>query len=448
MANTNSLNQVSQASKRQVFTAGFASIIAWSFDLFDLFILLFVASTVGPLLFPSEVGALSLAAVYASFAVSLIMRPLGSVIFGHYADKKGRKRAMVIAIFGVGIATALMGAVPTVDQAGLVGPIAFVILRIIQGIFVGGVVASTHTIGTETISQKWRGFLSGAIGGGGAGVGALIASFFFFLTSSIFPGKEFSVWGWRVMFFTGIIGSILSLFVFKSVEESPLWSMQARTREVERSPLRTLFSRRYAPLFFINLLIVIGGGAHYYLTSGFLPTFLDVVNHISSSMRGRVLVVASLAALVSPPLFGHLSEIFGRKKIFIATGVINLFVIPYLYFQLEGLTSSSVGAIYLYTFILSFFGNAAYAPVLVFLNERFPTSIRSSGTGISWNTGFAIGGILPTFVTLASVPLKSLTTSVVVFLVAAILLYLVGALVNPETRGKMEEELDPYQQAR
>lgn len=93
--------------------------MAWSFDLFDLFILLFVASTIGPLFFPSDSETFSLAATYASFAVTLLMRPLGSAIFGNYADRNGRKRAMVIAVSGVGIATALMGTLPTIAQVGL-----------------------------------------------------------------------------------------------------------------------------------------------------------------------------------------------------------------------------------------------------------------------------------------------------------------------------------------
>lgn len=428
----------SEVTQRQILTAGFASIVAWSFDLFDLFILLFVASTIGPLFFPSDIETLSLAAVYASFAVTLLMRPAGSAIFGNYADRHGRKRAMVIAVFGVGIATALMGTLPTIAQAGIIAPILFIALRIVQGVFVGGVVASTHTIGTETVPEKWRGLMSGAIGGGGAGLGALFASLAFFVVSSIFPGDAFSVWGWRVMFFTGIIGAILSFFIFRAVQESPLWSQRERRDETASSPLKTLFSRRYAPIFFMNLLLVAGAGASYYLTSGFLPTFLGVVNELPPSTTGRILVVSNLAVLIAAPLFGHLSEVFGRKKLFISLGIVNLIVIPLTYLQMGGLTADSVAAIYFFAFVLAFFGNAAYAPVLVFLNERFPTVIRASGTGLNWNTGFAIGGIMPTFVTLTSPTVADIPSRVVIFMAGAIILYLAGALLNPETRGNMK----------
>jgi MFS transporter, MHS family, proline/betaine transporter len=426
-----------QVTQRQVLTAGFASVVAWSFDLFDLFILLFVASTIGPLFFPSDSETLSLAATYASFAVTLLMRPIGSAIFGNYADKHGRKRAMVIAVTGVGVATALMGTLPTVTTVGLLAPILFLTLRIVQGIFVGGVVASTHTIGTETVPEKWRGLMSGLIGGGGAGLGALFASLVFFIVSSIFPGDAFSVWGWRFMFFSGIIGAILSLFIFRAVQESPLWARRERRDEVVSSPLKTLLSRDYLPAFLMSLVLVAGAGTHYYLTSGFLPTFLDVVNGVSKSESGRILVVSNLGVLIAAPLFGHLSEVFGRKKIFILLGVVNLIVIPFTYLQLASLTADSIVAIYVAAFVLAFFGNAAYAPVLVFLNERFPTDIRASGTGLGWNVGFAIGGIMPTFVTLASPTTADIPSRVVVFMVGAIVLYLIGAVINPETKGKL-----------
>jgi MHS family proline/betaine transporter-like MFS transporter len=435
MANATNVAEA-HVSQRQILTAGFASLVAWSFDLYDLFILLFVASTIGPLFFPSESETLSLTAVYASFAVTLLMRPAGSAIFGAYADTHGRKRAMVFAVFGVGIATFLMGTLPTIAQVGVIAPILFIVLRIVQGVFVGGVVASSHTIGTETVPEKWRGLMSGLVGGGGAGLGALLASVVFFIVSSIFPGDAFSVWGWRFMFFTGIIGALLSFFIFRAVQESPLWARREERHEVTEHPLRTLLSRMYLPIFLLNLMIVIGAGTNYYLTSGFLPTYLNVVNEVPPTTAGKVLVVSNLAVLIAAPLFGHLSEVFGRKRIFISLGIVNLIVIPFAYLQMAGLKADSIAAIYFFAFVLAFFGNAAYAPVLIFLNERFPTHIRASGTALNWNLGFAVGGIMPTFVTLTSPSVEDIPSRVVIFIGAAILLYLAGALLNPETRGK------------
>src|ERR1700755_2855643 len=128
--------------QRQVMGAVMASCLGWALDLFDLFVVLFVAPVVGHLFFPSSNPMLSLAAVYASFAVTLLMRPLGSAIFGSFADQHGRKRAMVVSVVGVGVSTAAFGMLPTVAQVGIVAPALFLLLRLVQGVFVGGVVAS------------------------------------------------------------------------------------------------------------------------------------------------------------------------------------------------------------------------------------------------------------------------------------------------------------------
>ena len=122
------------ADNRQMINAIIASMLGWALDLFDLFILLYVAPVLGALFFPSNNTTLSLAAVYASFAVTLLMRPVGSAVFGHYADIHGRKGAMLTAVVGVGVATAAFGLLPTIAQAGVAAPILFLFLRLIQGV--------------------------------------------------------------------------------------------------------------------------------------------------------------------------------------------------------------------------------------------------------------------------------------------------------------------------
>jgi MFS transporter, MHS family, proline/betaine transporter len=388
------------AGNRQMINAIIASVLGWSLDLFDLFILLYVAPVIGALFFPSTNATLSLAAVYASFAVTLLMRPIGSAVFGHYADVHGRKGAMLLAIVGVGITTAAFGALPTIAQVGIAAPIIFVVLRLVQGVFVGGVVASTHTIGTESVPAKWRGAMSGLVGGGGAGVGALLASFVFLVTSSVFPGEAFAQWGWRFMFFSGLLSSLLGWFIFKNLEESPFFDLlqqqkAARKATVSDSPVRMLFSSGYRSVLLINLLITFGGGAGYYLSSGYLPTFLKVINGVPNSVSSLILMGASVTAFVSAILIGALSEKIGRKPTFLAVGVCALVLLPMCYLGLA--KAADTTEVTIYALAIAFIGNAGYAPVLIFLNERFPTALRASGTGLSWNIGFALGGMMPIF---------------------------------------------------
>lgn len=433
------LNSISQ--RRQATNAIVASLLGWSLDLFDLFILLYVAPVVGALFFPSSVPTLSLAAVYASFAVTLLMRPVGSAIFGHYADIHGRKGAMLIAIFGVGISTAAFGLLPTIKQVGAIAPAIFLVLRLIQGIFVGGVVASTHTIGTESVSPRWRGAMSGLIGGGGAGIGALLASLIFLITSSIFPGDAFAVWGWRCMFFSGLLSSLLGWFVFRGLEESPYFQEQQLRKAAAKatalaSPVKTIFAGSYRNVLLINLLITFGGGAGYYLTSGYLPSLLKLVNHLPNNVSSSILIGASGAALISAVLIGALSDFIGRKKTFLLVGICTIVLLPLCYLSLAKATDTT--AIAFYALAIAFIGNAGYAPVLIFLNERFPTELRATGTGLSWNMGFALGGMMPTFVSLASSRTANIPMSLSIFAAVIFAIYTIGAVIIPETKGNFK----------
>ena len=423
---------------RQKRNALVASVLGWSLDLFDLFILLYVAPVVGALFFPSSIPTLSLAAVYASFAVTLLMRPVGSAIFGHYADVHGRKSAMFFAIIGVGVSTAAFGVLPTIAQAGVIAPILFLILRLIQGVFVGGVVASTHTIGTESASPEHRGAMSGLIGGGGAGLGALIASFIFLVTSTIFPGDAFAVWGWRCMFFSGLLSSLLGWFIFNSLEESPFFQERQRQKAAgvapkTEAPVKTLFSSSWRNVLLLNLLVTFGGGAGYYITSGYLPTFLKVVNGIPNNISSLILIGGSVVTIISAISVGALSDVIGRKKTFIVSGICMLVLLPLCYLGMAATKDTT--AITLYALAISFLGNSGYAPILIFLNERFPTEIRASGTGLSWNIGFALGGIMPTFVSLLAGSVANIPMMLATFAIGIFAIYLIGAFLVPETRG-------------
>jgi MFS transporter, MHS family, proline/betaine transporter len=424
---------------RKMIGAISASVFGWSLDLFDLFILLYVAPVVGQVFFPSAQPTLSLAAVYFSFAVTLLMRPIGSALFGHYADAHGRKGAMTIAVTGVGIATAAFGILPTIGQVGIIAPIAFLVLRLVQGIFVGGVVASTHTIGTESVPAKWRGLMSGLIGGGGGGIGALLASLIFWVTSTVFPGDAFAVWGWRCMFFSGLLSSVLGLYVMRGLEESPFFQQLQRSRSgkaVSHAPLAELFASNYRNVLLVNLLITFGGGAGYYLTSGYLPAFLKVINRLPNNTSSLILIGCSVIALISSVIVGSLSQSIGRKMTFIIVGIITVFALPWLYLQLAAAKDETI--ITVYALAIAFIGNAGYAPVLIFLNERFPTALRATGTGLSWNIGFALGGMMPTVVTFFSSAPADIPNWLAIFTAGIFVIYLIGSLVVPETKGEFQ----------
>ncbi|QIE27199.1 Proline/betaine transporter (plasmid) [Caballeronia sp. SBC1] len=425
-------------TNKSIAVALTASCFGWALDLFDLFLLLYVAPYVGKAFFPSHNATLTLAAVYASFAVTLCMRPVGSAIFGSYADKRGRKGAMMVAMTGVGLSTAAFGLLPGYASIGLWAPIIFLILRLVQGVFVGGVVASTHTIGTESVPRKWRGLVSGLIGGGGAGLGALLASISFLVMSSIFVGAAFDDWGWRAMFLSGILSAVFGLTLFNSLEESPLWKQLREapgllSKEKAATPLKALFSAVHRKTLLVNLLLTVSGGSVYYLTAGYLPTYLRTIDHVTNHTASLLLVGAALASIVAGLMFGQLAEVLGRKKAFLLIGLIGLLVVPYSFIKLS--TSVGITPVACYSLIIAFMGNAVLAPLPIFLNERFPTAIRASGTGLSWNVGFAVGGSIPVLVTLSSASLSGLPITLAIFTAVFFAVYVIGAVVSGETKG-------------
>ncbi|RDI16954.1 putative MFS family arabinose efflux permease [Rhodococcus sp. AG1013] len=422
------------ARRKQVRSAGIASITGWAMDLYDLTIILYLAPTIGPLLFPAHNATLQLTFVYASFAVTLLFRPLGSALFGAYADRNGRKQAMMFAILGVGLSTACMGAVPTYATIGFAAPILFLALRIVQGVFVGGVVASTHTLGTETVAPEHRGLMSGLVAGGGAGAGAVVASIVYFVVSAVVPSEDFGVYGWRVMFFTGLLTAAFSFYIYRRTEESPLWHGKSSGPAVRKSPLRVIFGPRYRKTTLLNIALAAGGATAYYLTVGFFPTFFGANLGIGKTTSAMILIVANVGVIAGGALGGHLSDRIGRRAVFLWFGVPNVALLPLLYLWLASLSSGSIALVTVISTAMAVIVMAGSAPVLIFLNERFPTEIRATGTGLSWNIGFAIGGIMPAIVTAVSPSVSDIPVRLAIAITVAAIVFLLAALSVRETR--------------
>jgi MFS transporter, MHS family, proline/betaine transporter len=433
-----------QPSTRQIFLAAAATCLGWAFDLYDLLILLYVAPVVGRLFFPFHEPLLSLAAVFASFAVTLVMRPVGAAVFGSFADRRGRKGALTLAVSMVGVTTFLLGALPTIRQIGPAAPLIFLMLRLIQGVFMGGVTACTGTVGVEAVPERWRGLMSGLVGGGGGGIGGMLAAAVFWVTTSSMSNTDYEQWGWRILFFTSILSSLIGLCIARKLNESTVSMAIAGTPKSrgsgrpEQRPLRLLFSAQYFPVFLANLPLIVAAGAGYYLTSGYLPSYLKVALHLPNDRISVILSVASVTALLASLSLGHLSQIFGRRSVFIGIGAFRLIALPTCALMMT--RTDSLLLLCLLAALFASCGNAAYAPLLAFLNERFPTALRASGVGLSWSIGFALGGMAPTFTVLAAHTSMDLPVSLVAFLIGTSVLYIAGALVIPETRGRISAD--------
>ncbi|MEM0373740.1 MAG: MFS transporter [Sulfolobaceae archaeon] len=420
-----------------------ASFFTWTFDLYDLFIILLVTPYISSLFFPSQVPLLSIAATYAGFLVSFIMRPFGAGYFGtKIADKVGRKRAIIYGIIGLVITTSLQGALPTFYTAGILAPTLLILLRLIQGFFIGGVTAGSHTIGPESVPERHRGWVGG-IGFAAAGAAYLIASLWFYATTIWFPGNSYLDLGWRVMFFSGLFPLIILFYVSYITPESEVWSKVKQRGQLVKSPLREIFKNiELRRKFFIALIVTVGWALMYYLTQGLFPTFLSNVNSLPRPSVGIVMIFASLGMLIGPVIGGALSQLIGRKTMSLIGSIIVIIMSP-LFLILGGLTINELNLIILLAFTISFIADFGGGIVMTYLNETYPTQVRGTGVALTWNIGFAIGGSSPTIVTLILNAVGGFPKFPLVMTVAIIvagIIELIGTLLSPETKGAISKE--------
>ena len=188
------------------------SFLGWSLDGYDIVLMLLVVPSISQLFFPSENPVFSILATFATYTVTLVMRPLGAAVFGIYGDKFGRKKAMIITIIGFSVTTFSIGLLPTYTLVGVMAPVLLIAVRLIQGIFAGGEWGSGAVITMESVPKQKRGVLSGFLQSGFS-FGFLLASIAFQIVTLIFIGDSFNEWGWRVLFFTGLAPGFVALFV-------------------------------------------------------------------------------------------------------------------------------------------------------------------------------------------------------------------------------------------
>jgi len=418
---------------RQQKAVVFGSWLGWSLDGYDLVLMLLVIPSVSQLFFPSEDPALSLLATFATYVVTLIMRPVGGAFFGSFGDRHGRKKAMIITIMGFSITTFATGLLPTWQMVGFLAPALLILLRFAQGVFAGGEWASGAVITMETAPTSARGLLSGFVQSGFT-LGFLIASIVYQFVSVAYAGDAFIETGWRVMFYTGIIPGLVALFVRFKMNESEIWLETARKKKIERAPLRrVMFSREERKRFFLSLILMTGLMYAWYTSMGFMPTFLQQYVNLERPEVATIMIAATISSLLGHVFTGFISQYIGRRKtltVFAAAAII--LTVPTL-FGLYNATHISERIIYLVVFV--FVATTSFGVIPAFLSERFLTEVRNSACGFVYNGGLIVGSWSPLIAINILSDAGSFTPFVLSLnIVAGLAIALVGARLNPETR--------------
>jgi MFS family permease len=395
---TNATGQDQQANMRKV---AMTSLAGTSIEWYDFFLYGTAAAIIFPkAFFPQELPPMVLLIIsFSTFAVGFIARPLGGLIFGHFGDRIGRKRTLVVALMMMGVATTLIGFLPTYATIGIAAPLLLVALRFVQGLAIGGQWGGAMLLVTESAPADQRGWY-GAYAQAGAPIGVILANLAFIGVSASMSEEAFMDWGWRLPFIASVVLIGISMYVQLKIEDTDafksLSAAQAETGapkvEVKRSPVIEAI-RKYPR----RIMLAAGAFLSVQVTFYILVAFVIAYGMNSPSVelsRDTMLGAVLIAAAIMVPTqfyFSGLSDRLGRKQIYrwgaILTGLWGFALFPLID------TGSAAAILLAVTMGLLFLG-MQYGPQAAYFTELFTTEVRYSGASLGYQIGAILGGAL------------------------------------------------------
>ncbi|MCU4673266.1 MHS family MFS transporter [Microbacterium fluvii] len=420
------------ADRRRVV---FATVVGTTVEWYDFFIYAFAAGLVFAQLFFEPAGE-GFAQILSFFTVgiSFLFRPFGAFLAGHLGDKYGRRLVLMLTLILMGVATTLVGLLPTYAAIGMAAPILLILLRIVQGISAGGEWGGAVLMAVEHAPKTKRG-LFGASPQMGVPLGLLLASGMMALMNVIAPGDAFLEWGWRVPFLLSFVLIVIGYYIRRRVEESPVFTELAERKEQTRMPIVQLF-RKHTPLVLLAALVFAGNNAVGYMTTGgYIQGYATNPEGPLALDRGAVLNAVTISGatwLLFTWIAGWLSDRIGRRTTYlIGWGV--LLVGVFLLFPL--VNSGSIGLLTLGLVILTVGLGLTYGPQAALYTELFPASIRFSGVSISYALGAILGGAFAPMIAQALVQATGGTTAVTWYLAGMVILALIATLLLRDRSG-------------
>ena len=381
------------------------SLSGTSIEWYDFFLYGAAAGLVFPKLFFGEVDpTTALILSFLTFAAGFIARPVGGIIFGHFGDIVGRKKTLVIALMLMGIASTMIGLLPTYETIGIAAPLLLTFLRFCQGIAIGGQWGGAMLLVTESAPNNRRGFY-GAYAQAGAPVGVILANIAFISVSSLTTEEDFLSWGWRIPFLISFVLVIISMYIqlrledtraFKELEASKSAEPQEK-RQIKSSPILEAL-RRYPGRISLAAGAFLSIQVTFYILVAFILAYGVQTTELS---RNDILMAVLIGSAIMVPMqfvFSDYSDKNGRKGIFM-TGAILTGVWAFALFPLI-----DTGSFYLVILGVSgglMFLGMMYGPQAAFFAELFSTDVRYSGASLGYQIGAIIGGsFAPTIATL------------------------------------------------
>jgi len=373
-----------QAQKKSILAGLYGNTLEW----FDFSLYASFAAVFADVFFPSDTGFLSLVLAFSVFAIGFLVRPLGGAMLGHYADRAGRRKALIVSVVVMTVATFLIAFIPSYQAIGLMAPALFVLCRVIQGLATGGELPGSATFLIEHMFHYGRGF-AGSLVLCTAFLGIFLGSLTAYLLSISMTYLQFSGWGWRVAYgIGGMLGFIGIYLRYKSTESDAFKEVS----ETEDAPAKVVFqSYRKALLLAVLCTSILAIGN--YILIAYVTTFLVKFKGFFYRDALTVNFIALFCLTLMIPVMGLLSDKFGRKTIF-SVGVLGMFglIFPFFWLLMSGSMKYALVAELLLALMLA----PINATVPTMIAEMFPTAVRASGTSLGYNIGQAMfGGTMP-----------------------------------------------------
>lgn len=365
-----------------------ASLTGSSIEWFDYFLYGTAAALVfNKLFFPMVDPVIGLILAYLSFSLTFFIRPIGGVIFAHIGDRIGRKKTLVLTLSLMGGATVMIGLLPTYETIGMWAPALLILMRVIQGIGIGGEWGGALLLAYEYAPEKRKGFF-GSIPQAGVTIGMLLATFIVSLMT-LLSEEAFLSWGWRVPFLLSSVLVLLGLWIRRGIDETPDFKRLKQAGQVAKAPLRETLKHHWREVLIAAGLKVVET-APFYIFSTFVVSYATATLNYQKSQALEAVTLGALVATIMIPLMGLLSDKIGRQRLYaLSVLALGLFIVPW--FML--LDSGTTWGIVLATVVA--FG-ILWAPVTAVLgtlcSEIFSASVRYTGITLGYQLGAALAG--------------------------------------------------------
>ena len=413
----------------------FATVVGTTVEWYDFFIYASAAGLVfGELFFAPAGAGFAQILSFITVGISFLFRPLGAFLAGHVGDRHGRRVVLMLTLILMGVATTLVGLLPSHATIGVVAPILLVLLRILQGISAGGEWGGAVLMAVEHAPDRHRGVF-GAFPQIGVPLGLLLASGVMALMAAVAPGDAFLRWGWRVPFLFSFVLILVGYYVRRRVEESPVFTEIAQRREQTKLPILELF-RRHAVLVIIAALVFAGNNAVGYMTTGgYIQRYAtDPAGALALDTAPVLWAVTGSAVtwLLSTFAAGAVSDQIGRRSTYLVGWLLQLVGVVALF---PLVNTGSIGLLFCGLAVLTLGLGFTYGPQASFYTELFPASIRFSGVSISYAIGAILGGAFAPTIAQALVQATGSTTSVTIYLAAMTVIGLLATLLLRDRSG-------------